>query len=41
LILTPDAQLRDETVTNVLERILTRIPVPLGVGESAPSRKAP
>jgi len=32
LILTPDAQLRDETVGNVLERILTRIPVPLGVG---------
>ena len=32
LILTPDAQLRDETVSNVLERILTRIPVPLGVG---------
>ena len=31
LILTPDAQLRDETVGNVLERILTRIPVPLGV----------
>jgi MoxR-like ATPase len=42
LILTPDAQLRDETVTNVLERILARIPVPLGVGESGPSlRKAP
>ena len=37
LILTPDAQLRDETVTAVLERILARIPVPLGVGESAPS----
>jgi MoxR-like ATPase len=32
LILTPDAQLRDETVTAVLERILSRIPVPLGVG---------
>ncbi|MDT7569951.1 MAG: MoxR-like ATPase [Actinomycetota bacterium] len=41
LILTPDAQLRDETVSNVLERILTRIPVPLGVGESgAAARKA-
>jgi MoxR-like ATPase len=37
LILTPDAQLRDETVTNVLERILTRIPVPLGVGEGGPA----
>ena len=32
LILTPDAQLRDETVGAVLERILARIPVPLGVG---------
>jgi MoxR-like ATPase len=32
LILTPDAQLRDETVGAVLERILSRIPVPLGVG---------
>ncbi len=31
LILTPDAQLRDETVGAVLERILARIPVPLGV----------
>jgi MoxR-like ATPase len=41
LILTPDAQLRDETVTNVLERILTRIPVPLGVGENgSAARKA-
>ena len=37
LILTPDAQLRDETVGNVLERILARIPVPLGVGEAGPS----
>ena len=36
LILTPDAQLRDETVQNVLERILTRIPVPLGVGADTP-----
>jgi MoxR-like ATPase len=31
LILTPDAQMRDESVTAVLERILARIPVPLGV----------
>jgi MoxR-like ATPase len=37
LILTPDAQLRDETVGAVLERILTRIPVPLGVGGDGPS----
>jgi MoxR-like ATPase len=34
LILTPDAQMRDETVGAVLERILSRIPVPLGVGEA-------
>jgi MoxR-like ATPase len=33
LILTPDAQLRDETVGAVLERILARIPVPLGVSD--------
>jgi MoxR-like ATPase len=31
LILTPDAQMRDESVSAVLERILARIPVPLGV----------
>src|SRR3954453_13797093 len=37
LILTPDAQLRDETVGNVLERILARIPVPLGVNDSGPA----
>ena len=42
LILTPDAQLRDESVGAVLERILARIPVPLGVGDSARSlRKVP
>jgi MoxR-like ATPase len=35
LILTPDAQLRDETVSAVLERILTRVPVPLGVGATS------
>jgi len=38
LILTPDAQLRDESVSAVLDRILTRIPVPLGIEESANSR---
>ncbi len=38
LILTPDAQLRDETVSAVLQRILTRIPVPLGVGDTASLR---
>ena len=32
LILTPDAMLRDETVEGVIERIVTRIKVPLGVG---------
>ena len=35
LILTPDAQLRDESVGAVLSRILARIPVPLGVDETA------
>lgn len=39
LILTPDAQLRDESVSAVLERILTRIPVPLGVGDGPALRK--
>jgi MoxR-like ATPase len=37
LILTPDAQLRDETVNAVLERILTRIPVPLGIDDTGRS----
>jgi MoxR-like ATPase len=37
LILTPDAQLRDETVNAVLERILTRIPVPLGIEDAGRS----
>lgn len=32
LILTPDAMLREETVEAVIERILTRVKVPLGVG---------
>ena len=32
MILTPDAQLRDETVDKVVERILARVKVPLGVG---------
>jgi MoxR-like ATPase len=36
LILTPDAQLRDETVGAVLDRVLARIPVPLGVEDSGP-----
>jgi len=40
LILTPDAQLRDETVSAVLERILTRIPVPLGIEDSGRSLSA-
>jgi MoxR-like ATPase len=31
MILTPDAQLRDETVGKVVERILARVKVPLGV----------
>jgi MoxR-like ATPase len=32
LILTPDALLRDESVEGVLERIIARVKVPLGVG---------
>jgi MoxR-like ATPase len=32
LILTPDAQLRDETVGKVIERIAGRVKPPLGVG---------
>jgi len=40
LILTPDAQLRDETVSAVLERILTRIPVPLGIEDNGRSLSA-
>ncbi len=36
LVLTPDAQLRDETVDKVIERIVGRVKPPLGVGgESA------
>lgn len=31
LVLTPDAQLRDETVEGVIERIIHRVKVPLGV----------
>ncbi|HZS15616.1 MAG TPA: MoxR family ATPase [Candidatus Dormibacteraeota bacterium] len=38
LVLTPDAQLRDETVDKVVERIVGRVKPPLGVGgESAPA----
>ena len=33
MILTADAQLRDETVGKVVERILARVKVPLGVGD--------
>ena len=36
LVLTPDAQLRDETVDKVVERIVGRVKPPLGVGASAP-----
>ena len=32
MILTPDAQLRDESIDKVVERILARVRVPLGVG---------
>jgi MoxR-like ATPase len=33
LLLTPDALLRDETVEGVVDRILNRVKVPVGVGE--------
>jgi MoxR-like ATPase len=32
LVLTPDAQLRDETIAGVIDRIVHRVKVPLGVG---------
>jgi MoxR-like ATPase len=32
LVLTPDAQLRDETINGVIDRIVHRVKVPLGVG---------
>lgn len=32
LVLTPDAQLRDETIAGVIERIVHRVKVPLGIG---------
>jgi MoxR-like ATPase len=32
LVLTPDAQLRDETVASVIDRIVHRVKVPLGLG---------
>ena len=32
LVLTPDAQLRDETVEGVIDRIVHRVKVPIGVG---------
>ena len=35
LILTPDAQLRDETVENVIERITNKVKPPTGVGTQA------
>ncbi|MHB8508155.1 MAG: AAA family ATPase [Candidatus Dormibacteria bacterium] len=36
LALTPDAQLRDETVDKVVERILSRVKAPMGIGKSEP-----
>jgi MoxR-like ATPase len=41
LILTPDAILRDETIEGVIDRLITRIKVPLGVhAAAAPARKS-
>jgi MoxR-like ATPase len=41
LILTPDAQLRDDTVEKVVERILGRVRVPLGVEGNGKAADAP
>jgi MoxR-like ATPase len=35
LVLTPDAQLRDETIAGVIDRIVHRVKVPLGLGKRA------
>ena len=35
LLLTPDAQLRDDTVDNVIDRLLTQVKAPLGLTKSA------
>jgi len=40
LILTPDAQLRDDPVDKVVQRILGRVPVPLGVEDDVPALTA-
>ena len=36
LLLTPDAQLRDETVDDVIERLLTQVKPPLGLASDDP-----
>jgi MoxR-like ATPase len=45
LVLTPDAQLRDETIDGVIDRILHRVKVPMGAaarrGPAAPAVPAP
>ena len=46
LILTPDAMLREETVDQIVDRVLTRVKVPVGSasrgnGSSADEGKAP
>jgi len=38
LVLTPDAMLRDETIESVVERILTRVKVPVGLSKSTSAR---
>ncbi len=40
LILTPDAMLRDETVEAVVDRIVTRVKVPMGSGKTAQAASA-
>jgi MoxR-like ATPase len=34
LLLTPDAMLREETINNVVDRIVTRVKIPVGLGPS-------
>jgi MoxR-like ATPase len=35
LVLTPDAQLRDDSIEAVIDRIVHRVKVPLGIGRRA------
>jgi MoxR-like ATPase len=37
LILSPDAQLREETIEQVVERTMSKVKPPLGVGDREPA----